>query len=256
MRQVLVRSFGAACVGVLSACATVPVEDASPFPRRTDDPCFEAYVDESKVLAEFEASADCCTSIENFDFKKLIHKPAELSQPSLQEAGHVIAVSGKTPVFNFPTGRSRFVARDISTFSRAPRQATILLRSAGLTTLARQCTDVKVSADGKTFGEYRYFIPVMTFLDIDKRPLASAVAGAPILVDGRPALNYLIPVGTTFVVVYSDAASYGRAVRAEGEKKWELSYVPGKTPLLFPVYKDNSISGVGTTSGIVHIYFH
>lgn len=256
MRQVLVRSVGAVGVCLLCACATVPIEDASPFPRRTDDPCFEAYVDESKVLAEFEATSDCCASIEGFDFKPLIHKPAELSQPSAQESGHVIAVSGKTPVFNFPTGRSRFIARDISTFNRAPRQATILLRSAGLTTSAQQCADVKISADGKTFGEYRYFIPVMTFLDKDKRPLDSAVAGSPILVDGRPALTYPVPVGTTFIVVYSDAASYGRALRAEGDKKWDLSFVPGKTPLIFPVFKDSSISGVGTTSGIVQIYFH
>lgn len=256
MRPLALRGLGIFCAGLLSSCATVPIEDAAPFPRRVDDPCFEAYVDESKVVADFNATPDCCTSIENFEFKTLLHRPAELTQPSPQEAGHVIAVSGNTPIFSFPTGRSRFVARDISTFKQAPKQVTILLRSAGLTTAAQQCSDVKVSADRKTYGEYRYFIPVLTFLDTARRPLAAAVAGAPVLVGGLPAMTFPVPIGATYVVVYSDSASYGRPIRMEGEKDWELRLVPGKTPLLFPVFKDSSISGVGTTSGVLRVFFH
>lgn len=86
---------------------------------------------------------------------------------ALSASPQTVAISDKSPVFEFPQGRSRFRA-----FELAPSADQRMQRRIRLESLVIGPTNVYTA--GQSWA--RYFHPAITFMDMERRPLGTFVA--------------------------------------------------------------------------------
>lgn len=239
---------------LLSACGTQARD-----PRRTDA-CFEGFVNEDQVQEILRSAPDCCRDIAALAYEPIREIPAAsvpgppsdllpASPPPPRFSPFFVHISQASPTFTFVQGKSRLAAMDLGPLPRPAKSLTLVPMRSGLTSLAKTCFEKK---DGQ--GErFRYFRPLVTFLDAARRPLAEGLEGIPAQVMIHAALRFEVPDGARFVVVHSAPAAFGTRIRLAGSSRVDLMPVAG-TALMLPTRVDGSIDGLTTATGLLEVH--
>jgi hypothetical protein len=179
--------------------------------HRTDSGCLGQYVDEARLARELLEATPCCGSLQSMTF---IEPKADGATP--------YGMAKFSPVYNFPSGKSRFVA-----FALSEPKPYILLQpqTSGRTAIVENCKDFKSAVfvgDGSEW--YRAVEPVVTFLREDKTVLAEAVSA---VAPERGDYRYPVPQGSKFAVVHTLPSRYGVQRRIYKEPDSVAVVMPG-----------------------------
>jgi hypothetical protein len=229
------RLLALACLLLLTACANQPLGEF-----RTDA-CFAGYVDEAKLLAQLAAAKPCCTSLDKLEFA--------VPEPSKSHA-----ITRASPVFDFPSGRSRFVAFDLAGYPSD--RLHLMNQDVGLTAPVDATCAAKM-ASTTTEGPYgrRAFIPVVTWLD-EQRQVVTAGAGGSLAVLGRADAQHVgwlfeRPKNGRYAVVHTDPAAHSSVVVIDAPRF--ASVMPVPTPFgvaLVPNFGGGQMKLVGASTGV------
>jgi hypothetical protein len=228
------RLLALASLLLLTACANQPLGE-----YRTDT-CFAGYVDEAKLLAQMAAAQPSATSIDKLPFVV----------PELNQA-HLI--SRTAPVFDFPSGRSRYVALDLAGYPSD--RLHLMTRDIGLTApIDATCAAKMESAPTSPYGR-RALIPVVTWLDEQRQVIAAGVSGSHAVLGRGEAQSvgwgFDRPKGARFVAIHALPGTYGSVVVIDAPRYTSMMAVPVGTGIIFiPTAGGGPTKLVGASTGV------
>jgi hypothetical protein len=179
-------SFALLSVGVLAACAVSSEGDL-----RTGDPCTQGFIDEVRLERDLAEAASCCKGFQEMRYVS-------------PRQGYIMALDKESPVFAFPTGKSRFVALDVREFGKTRLELVPLA-----TTALTAPPDYTCSIDRLKQVRSRAVKPVIQWLDSDKKPLGEPQRGRDSVT--TPVAGWILdrPPGAQFMILYSYPKEYG-----------------------------------------------
>lgn len=216
----------------LTGCATSDMRQLGPLVSGVNCDFFQ--IDEAFVLAQIRAQQTCCADVSQLPFAALEQRPP--SQTTSPAPTYIIPLDG--PVFDFPQGKSRFLAFELPD---ANRMSQLHVRSAHSGTTGCKRT----SPNG-----FRVFVPIVTFLGEDKRVIGSGVTGRPGPRDDVSLFTFRIPAGSRFAVIHSPPETYGQVVSET--PPGPTVYIPVGN--VFMPIKTASLRSVSTATGIVYVW--
>ena len=221
--------LGLAAAALLAGCAA----SSAYGDFLTDTACGHRIVDDERLQRELTQASPCCESLSTLPLTRV---NADGSSP--------YGFSKQSAVYSFPSGKSHFVAFLLENSSG--KFLTISPQISGQTTIVRDCKDFRFSAfigDGSTW--YRAIEPVVTFLDIHKKPLVQGASPmAPELGDYRVP----IPVGATFAIVHTNPSIYGVQRRLRVHQNTAAVVIPG-SPGALSIRGPDAVAAVVTSTG-------
>jgi hypothetical protein len=170
---------------VVAACAVSQEGDL-----RNGDPCTQGFVDEQMLEKALRDANVCCNDFQSMQF--------------IAPRGHVVMTVGKqAPVFSFNTGKSRFIALDLTAYDK--NTASLIPMS----TTAMSAPPDYTCGKGIEQVRPRAFRPIVQWLDSKKNTLRGPDRGAPTVVRGAAGWVFQRPPGAQYMIVYSQPADYG-----------------------------------------------
>lgn len=214
------RSLVILCVA-LAGCETVPLVVSTPIDKLGDLTCNRRQIDDAKLVRELATATPCCSSLSDFDFKPLEIKPVSVSN----RAGATVGLFLDSPVYDFPEGRSRFLAFSLP----KTRESVLRIDGFGSWSFAEECA---------FFGNLkpRAVFPLVTFLDADRKVIKAGLSALP---SYEPTwrgarFEFVIPANAAFAVIHTDPRTYGQ-VRSAGRRSGDVMVVSGlPAPVFLP----------------------
>jgi hypothetical protein len=172
------------CVTV-TACA---VSQEGDF--RKGDPCTQGLVDERLLETALRDASACCNDFQTMQFTA--------------PRNHVVMTVAKdAPVFNFSSGKSRFIALDLTAYNKN----TVALIP--MSTTAMTAPTDYTCGKGVEQVRFRAFRPTVQWLDSKKNALGSPDKGSPTVAGGAAGWVFQRPADALYMIVYSQPTEYG-----------------------------------------------
>lgn len=170
--------------------------------------CRAGTINDVALEESLAKSKPCCTSYASMSFTK--PKPSE-----------PLTIGPDAPSYEFPTGRSRFAALDLTEF----KQKQLVLMPANAGDGHRRDSECRtgVYSPQSPFGEKRVIAPRLVWLDAAKQVLAEDVAARPVVFREGGEFQEVgwvarRPVGASYAVLYADASQFGMPVTINARK--------------------------------------
>lgn len=233
---------------LLTACSTADLG-----PLRANEPCFIGFVDDKLLEQELQDGVECCsgglttaTALRLSELRSDAWVPG-LGQPESPAQSFALAIGRSAAVHRFAEGKSRFLLIDLSGLPMAVASVRVVPGRSGLTAVGDECADARK-------GESRYLMPIVTFLDSDRRLLGPAVAGEFDRVGASVAIRFAVPKAARYAAIHSDPRRYGERLMVRGESRVEWSAVVTSGVLLpVPQHFSGSINGYARSTGVLHL---
>lgn len=187
-----------AVVALLGGCAAAggPLNDGG------RSGCRAGTVNDAALEESLAKSQPCCTTYSEMSFAK----------PKASEA---VALGPDAPTYQFPTGRSRFVALDLTEFKQ--KQLVLMPADAGQGHRRDSECRTGVFSPRAPVGERRVIAPRLVWLDAAKKVLREGVAAQPVVVREGTEFQEVgwvarRPDRASYAVLYADASQFGLPV--------------------------------------------
>jgi hypothetical protein len=214
---------------------------------RSSEPCFQGFVDEKLLEQELNDRKREQTDFRQVRFESLPRpapQGADLLKPPPGPEPFGLRIGRTSPVHDFPEGRSRFAGVDLTGENGVPRTITLVPGRDGISSPGDSCT--------KDLSGHRHLIPIVTFLDSERRPVGPARKGEYGRHDIAVALRFEVPPSARFAIIHTDPTRYAERIKIEGGHRIDLMpvVVPGGViPIPNPV--SGSLNGYATSTGVV-----
>ena len=245
-----------ASLGAFAGCSSTVLSD----PHRTET-CYRSHIDERVLQQELDLASPCCANFAGMPFERLTWQKTDTTggregplppAPTVNEFPFSVAISRRSPAYPFSSGKSRFVAIDLTALERQPTSFTVVPKRSGVTGGVDPCGPCSPPAGVP--GTARYVTPVATFLDSRGSATAQAVVGKPVVLMTNGGLRFEVPRETRYLVLHTDPSDYGKQVSLPGRRGVTLLLLPSGA--IVPVPYDGSRDGLIAATGSVDLHFH
>jgi hypothetical protein len=206
---------------------------------RTDPGCRDQFVDERRLERELGQATPCCESFSEMPLSSL---KADAATPH--------GITKLSPIFDFPSGKSRFVAFDLG--QSKGRFFVVRPEVSGRTAVVDDCKDFKFAAlVGEGSAWYRALEPVATFLDKERKPIATSV---PAISPRTGDFRIPIPAGAQFAIIHTLPSDHGIRRRLYTSMNEANVVVPGMVGVM-TLRGPNNLAAVITATGWFTVEF-
>lgn len=194
--------FSFAAMGVSVVLVGGCASQGGPMNDSNRPGCRAGTINDVALEESLAKSKPCCTSYAGMSFTKPVP-----SEP--------LTVGPDAPSYDFPTGRSRFAALDLTEFKQ--KQLVLMPANAGQGHRGDSECRTGVYSPQAPYGETRVVAPRLVWLDAAKQVLVEGVAARPVVFREGGEFQEVgwvarRPEGASYAVLYADASQFGTPV--------------------------------------------